>query len=291
MTDPAVWLYAVRPAAAPAVPAGLSGVAGEPVRSVCHGDLEAVVGTLPPSLAAQDGVQARLADPVWLEQAVRRHHHVVDTLFRAAATVPFRLATIYRGDHRVVELLETRAAALRPALETATGRAEWGVRAYPLPAGTPAGPGAPAGTPAAPGTPADSASSAGRGAAAEAGAATGSGAAAGTAVATAPTTGTAYLLRRRTELAAREQARAEAAAEAAELEATLSQWAVAVRRLSTDHGADEPVPAVSNVSYLVEQSRAADFVACAHRLRERLPRLRLRITGPWPPYSFVELPG
>ena len=288
MTDEtAVWVYAVRADAAPPAPAGLTGVAGEPIRLLHQGDLAAAVGTMPPALADEARLREQLLDLRWLEQTVRRHHDVVDTLFRAAAAVPFRLATIYRSDERVRQLLDTSSPLLRQALSTATGAAEWGVRAYPLaePAtdsddagGTAvlSHPDSASATPAAdPATPAAARANPTSGAAKASG----------------PAAGTAYLLRRRAELAGRERARARAAAEAAELEAALAPLAVAVRRLGSGAGLGEPVPAVSNASYLVEHQRAAEFVECAHRLRERLPRLRLRLTGPWPPYSFVEISG
>jgi gas vesicle protein GvpL/GvpF len=46
---------------------------------------------------------------------------------------------------------------------------------------------------------------------------------------------------------------------------------------------------VSNCSYLVDRRRADEFLAAADRLRvEHVPiGLGVRITGPWPPYSFT----
>ncbi|WP_020575451.1 GvpL/GvpF family gas vesicle protein [Actinopolymorpha alba] len=46
-----------------------------------------------------------------------------------------------------------------------------------------------------------------------------------------------------------------------------------------------------NVSFLVNRGDASEFLSVAEKLGERLqPRVRLRLTGPLPPYSFVQSP-
>lgn len=44
---------------------------------------------------------------------------------------------------------------------------------------------------------------------------------------------------------------------------------------------------VLNAAYLVDDDRADDFRAAVRRLGEARPRIRLRLTGPWAPYSFA----
>ena len=44
---------------------------------------------------------------------------------------------------------------------------------------------------------------------------------------------------------------------------------------------------VLNAAYLLDDDRAAGFAAAVEALSDRHPRLRLELTGPWPPYSFT----
>src|SRR5690606_24048197 len=103
----------------------------EPVRLVECGRLAAVVGSvdLP---AGDDPLQQRLRDAGWLEHAARRHHEVVAACAHAGATAPLRLATVYRDDLRVREMLRRHAVTLLDCLEAVAGREEWGVQAYLL---------------------------------------------------------------------------------------------------------------------------------------------------------------
>jgi hypothetical protein len=45
---------------------------------------------------------------------------------------------------------------------------------------------------------------------------------------------------------------------------------------------------VANLSYLVERERAEKFLMAAQEFQRDNPQLRLKISGPLPPYSFVE---
>ncbi|MGW7281519.1 GvpL/GvpF family gas vesicle protein [Streptomyces sp. NPDC054844] len=47
---------------------------------------------------------------------------------------------------------------------------------------------------------------------------------------------------------------------------------------------------LANVSFLVKQDSAEEFLAAVERARRDLPHLEVRVNGPLPPYSFVE-PG
>ncbi|MFI1523155.1 GvpL/GvpF family gas vesicle protein [Kitasatospora cineracea] len=66
---------------------------------------------------------------------------------------------------------------------------------------------------------------------------------------------------------------------------------------STEHPPQPPEatgvrdPMLLNGAYLVHRSREAGFARAVRDLREQhAPVLRLELTGPWPPYSFVDLP-
>ena len=47
---------------------------------------------------------------------------------------------------------------------------------------------------------------------------------------------------------------------------------------------------LANVSFLVDQASAEEFLAAVEEARRSHPHIELRVNGPLPPYSFVE-PG
>jgi hypothetical protein len=295
MAEPrATWVYAVVPATVAGPPAGVTGVADEPVRLVAEAGVAAVVGSVSRREVAEEPLRQHLRDPVWLERAARRHHEVVTACFQRAPTAPFRLATVYHSDARVRRLLGERGPELRAVLDSVTGRAEWGVQVATARLAPPAAPsttGA-AGSTGVAGT-ATGAAPPATGAAATTGAAAAVAGAGGTAVAAsagAGRRGTDYLLRRRAERDARERARRAALDAAGRVDEVLAGLAVTTRRLTppvAETGDDAPV--VFNAAYLVDDARAEEFVRAVRALGDQLPGARVRATGPWPAYSFVEI--
>lgn len=246
----ATWVYAVVPASADRVPGGPAGVADGAVRLVARQELAAVVSSVDRAEVA-GALGQEPPDPAWLERAARHHHEVISAFFPGLPTVPFRLGTIYHDDDRVREMLAERAGEFRAALDAVTGRVEWGVRAFPeAPPPEPAG--------------------------ASAGSLAGS-------LAGAALPGTDYLLRRKAEQSAREQARRAAAAAAQDLDQRLRLLSVAARGHPAHDGE------TLNMSYLVDNARADEFVRTLRSLDGPSPPLRLHLTGPWPAYSFVGL--
>ncbi|QSB15191.1 GvpL/GvpF family gas vesicle protein [Natronosporangium hydrolyticum] len=259
MSDQASWVYAVLPGETSALPTGLTGVMAEPPRLVRDSGLAAVVGSVPAAEVTEARLAERLADADWLEQVVRAHHEVVSTCFARQPTVPFRLATVYHNDGRVAELLRDQSARLREALDTVTGRAEWGVQASPVAPdpGDEAGPGDDGAHPP------------------------------------AERSGTEYLLHRRARRARQQQARADAAVAAQQLDAALLPFAMAIHRSPppTRSPDGQPEPVVLNSAYLVDDDHAKEFADTVHSAVAGLPQLRVRMTGPWPAYSFVTVAG
>ncbi|WP_026877217.1 GvpL/GvpF family gas vesicle protein [Jiangella gansuensis] len=256
MSDTGCYLYAIAKPVDDDVIGGLRGVAGEPVRTVRHRDLVAVVGTVDTGADGGFGADAlrhHLNDLQWLEGMVRAHHAVVDGVARVVPTAPLRLATICDDDDGVRDRLDRWHDGFRRALDEVTGRAEWSVKVYAPPA-TEASP-EPA--PAAP--------------------------------IGAPGSGAAYLRRRKAAATRREDALAASLAAADDVHAALSHAAADARRLAVQDqrltGSDTPMSL--NGAYLVANDRADEFMDVVHSLRERHPRCRLDVAGPWPAYSFV----
>ncbi|GAA3956466.1 GvpL/GvpF family gas vesicle protein [Actinomadura viridis] len=265
----AVYLYGVARGLDPAALEGTIGVAGTAVRAVAAGDLTALVSTVRLDQYGEEALRANLEDLAFLEETARAHHHVVDRAAHAAPTAPVRIATLYRDDERIGEILTQRREQFTEVLDSITGRTEWGVKAYAYPeayeeAPTEAPTEAPAATTAGPGT----GSSAGAGA------------------------GTAYLKRRQDQRRRREDATRRITAQAEAVHTELAGHAVAARR----HPPQDPRLSghqgtlILNTAYLVDDEASQGFLAVADDIAARLPGIEVEVTGPWPPYSFIETP-
>ncbi|MEV3926037.1 GvpL/GvpF family gas vesicle protein [Actinomadura coerulea] len=278
--DPAgtgVYLYGVARGLDPAALGDTPGVAGAPVRGVVAAGLTALVSTVRLDEYGESALRANLEDLEWLEATARAHHDVVDRAAHAAPTAPVRIATIYRDDARVAEVLADEGGRFTEVLDLIAGRSEWGVKAYADPEllrgdaaqqdpGGGLAPGAEPSTGPAPADGADGGSSGG--------------------------VGTAYLRRRQQERRRRADAGRRVGEQADAVHAELADHAVASRhhppqdpRLSGRAGTQ-----VLNVAYLLDEEQVEGFLAVARTADERLAGIEVEVTGPWPPYSFIE-PG
>lgn len=271
--DTAVYLYGVARGLDPAVLEGAEGVAGAPVRALDAAGLTALVSTVRLEEFGERALREHLEDLDWLEATARAHHEVVDRAARAAPTAPVRIATIYRDEERVGQVLAEDRERFAQVLDRIRGRSEWGVKAYAyaeaLHGDEPAEP-EPESPPA---TAPDAAGGAGGGADGGAGGA-----------------GTAYLRRRQSQRRRREDAGRRVTAQAQEIHAELGDHAVASRQ----HPAQDPRLSghdgtqILNVAYLLDDEQVEAFVDVARGIDARLPGIGIELTGPWPPYSFID---
>ncbi|TDD21452.1 GvpL/GvpF family gas vesicle protein [Actinomadura sp. KC06] len=272
----AVYLYGVARGLDPGALRGAAGVAGAPVRGVVEGGLTALVSTVRLEEYGEAALRANLEDLAWLEATARAHHAVVDRAAHAAPTAPVRIATIYRDDARVAEVLAAQSARFGEVLDGIAGRSEWGVKAYAAPGIPDHGDGG--------------LTDPGGGLAPRAEPLTGPNPGAGSDPGGGGGVGTAYLQRRQRERRRREDAGRRAAQRAADVHAALADHAVASRhhppqdpRLSGRPGAQ-----ILNVAYLLDEERVEGFLAVARTAADRLPGVEVEVTGPWPPYSFID---
>jgi hypothetical protein len=255
----AIWLYAVVPAAQCLAPAGLTGVAGEPVRLLAGENpaegLSALIGDVPLSDFDHDPLREHLEDLRWLEEAARAHHRVIAETARGSDVIPLRFATLYRDEAAVRALLSERREDFVSALKRIAGRTEWGVKAYVDPEALTARTDEPHQDHNAPGT--------------------------------------AYLLRRRAQQQGQQAARQQAIQRAEEVHTALADSAVG----AVQHPPQDPRLAgyqgwmILNGSYLVDHGRAQQFTAAVTSCGQRFPDVRLELSGPWPAYSFTTEDG
>ncbi|MEV0405031.1 GvpL/GvpF family gas vesicle protein [Actinoallomurus sp. NPDC050550] len=258
MTESGTYLYAIARDTGAALPPGLTGLLGAPVRTITEAGLVAYAGTVPLEQFGEEGLKRNLEDLPWLEATARAHHQVVEAAAAVGPVAPVRLVTVYRDDEQIRRLLGERAEEFTDVLARVTGRREWGVKVYATAQRTPSGDVR---------TPGPSEQAGGR-------------------------PGTAYLKRRRTDLHTREEAWRKAATRAERIDAALAEIAVARRY----HRAQDPQLSgrddwmVLNGAYLVDDDRGDEFAATVAALRE--PELEVQLTGPWAPYSFtISEPG
>jgi Gas vesicle synthesis protein GvpL/GvpF len=252
MADTLVYLYAVGGAALrEALPPGLTGIGGGPVRILVEGRLGAAVNTVEPLEFSEEALQRNLEDLTWLAATARAHHAVVDRVWQHQPVAPLRLATVYLDDDNVRALLRAKEAAFTAALDRLRGRREWGVKAFARsqPDADPDRSGADA--------------------------------------TVGP--GAAYLLRKRKARDRVARAQQDVQDAAADLHRILSAAAAASHLYPPQDpqlsGHREHM--VLNAAYLVEESGAGAFVDAVRTWHS--PHIHQEMTGPWAPYSFATL--
>lgn len=247
-----VWLYAVSRDPAPAVLGDLAGVAAEAPRFVAAAGLAAVVGDVPLSAFGEEALTRNLEDLDWLAAVARAHDSVIVSLVDRGPAIPMRLATVYHDDDRVRRLLENRAVEFARALDQVAGKTEWGVKIFLAPA--------PDAVPAA-------ASPSPRGA------------------------GAAYLARRRAALDSREHQERCGVEQANRAHTVLAALAVEARTHPPQSRAlaGEDGRMILNGAYLVDNEHTLRFAEAAAACDQDNDAIRVRLTGPWPPYSFSVL--
>ena len=221
---------------------------GKP-RLVEAGDgLWIVVGDAPLPQYGEASIARGLQDLDWVSRCAIAHESVVERWIRARAVVPMKLFTIFESDARALAYVGQQRRKLDRIIRRVAGRCEWGVRIRIA-------------SPPAPERRTRRA-----------------------------TSGTGYLAaKKQVRDTAHEQAgRAESRATAAF--ATLGSKAAEARRHSPPAGGQVRSRLVLDAAFLVATDRVEPFQAAARRLTRDLKGegFGLELTGPWPPYNFIE---
>lgn len=226
-----------------------SGVDGHPVLVHRHAGFSALVSQVPRDRFNEQALTERLEDLESVEGLARAHDAVLEAALATVTVVPFRLCTVYSSVQALDTTLAREGPALSAALDRLDGTQEWGLKAF-LRAPVPA-------------SPAEEAAS-----------------------------GTEYLMRKRERRDAAVAGREATETAVAQIHARLTECATAStlsrphdRRLS---GRDTEM--VLNAAYLVPAEGVAAFRAIVEDLarRHEAEDVELELTGPWPPYHFVE---
>jgi hypothetical protein len=254
-TGVGIYVYCVMPGDAQPSLDGVAGMdARHPVEVVRHAGLAAVTTRVPLEEFGAEPLKRNLNDLDWLARVARAHQAVLDRVFASTPIVPFRLCTIYGDEAHVHQMLEREHAVLTDTLARLRDRSEWGVKLM-----------------------VDAARRAERDPEPR-----------------APATGREFFERRSRERRERAAGQGFTLRAAEEVHERLRRQATAATLLQPQsralHGREGEM--IFNGAYLVERSGVERFRAVAEELRadQEQHGLALEVTGPWPPYNFVEPP-
>jgi hypothetical protein len=263
-----VYLYGFVEAEDRAGSAALAGVVGvDPdadVHLVREGPVAAVVSEVQADEFSEAALARKLNDIGSLESVARGHERVLDALVASGTVLPARLATLYRNEDDVRRVAAEQQSALTKAFRRLAGVREWGVKVFVrrpcllkrLEEQGAAGP----------------ASSAAR----------------------AVPQGAAYLAERQRRQELERRLRSEVLARADEVHEALRGLATASRLVGTraELPGDDLGELALNAAYLVRREDEGALRELVASFERRLDGrgFVVRLTGPWPPYNFLEEP-
>ena len=225
------------------------GIMDADIRTIPFHDLEVVVSDLAAASFGEAAWAEHGEDTRWVTPVAAAHHEVLQHLVEHGDVLPLPLPGIYPNDEVLIAALDSSRRALEHAWRFLSGHVEWSVQIFPTSSPRPT-------------------------------------------EAPAPSSGREYLERRRSQQDARntERGRREIALTQTH-EALARGTAASVMRAPLDTavtGRDEPM--LLNSAYLVARDEEQRFLGLAEELHDQLVAtagLRIEVTGPWPPYSFV----
>jgi hypothetical protein len=245
-----LYLYAVTtPAADGFVHDGMGADTQATARRV--GDFVVVAEPADADVWTGSGSAARLERIEWVAPRAVHHEAVVEAVMQRAPVYPARFGTLFSSEARLAATLAAHAEALTVFLARVATASEWGVQAL-----------------------LDRARAEQH--------------RAGTADAAPPASGAAYLRRRKAQQAARAGLGAWAEARAGAALNALARHAAATQPLPVRPDPSLDGEVVRNAAFLVDDAALDAFRAAVERrsAAHADAGLTLRLTGPWPPYTF-----
>lgn len=212
-----------------------------------------VVANAPLDRFGEAAINARLSDLDWVARAAVAHEGVVEAFTGAPAVLPMKLFTIFTSDDRALDHVRSDAPRIDALLRRVARHHEWGVRIMLDPASIR--------------TPARR-----------------------SAAASKVESGRGFLSRKKSQRDdAVERARRARQTVAAVYDRLAARATLARRRMASQL----PVrggPLLLDAAFLVKAASSSRFRGLAARESKALAPngYRLTLTGPWPPYSFVQ---
>jgi len=236
------------------VPAGLPGTGKVHLLDAAP-DLFVVVADAPLDRYGEAAINRGLADLDWVSRAAVAHEAVVEAFIGEMAVLPMKLFTIFMNDERVLAHVRADRQRIAALIARVADHQEWGIRVV-LDRTRAAGAQRPNAKP-------------------------GSRAAA---------SGIAYLAHKKAQRDSTAKLATNARQTVAALYDRLSSRARDARRRTASELPMESGPLLLDAAFLVPRARAAAFQTLTAREAKSLERqgYGLTVTGPWPPYTFVQ---
>lgn len=253
MSASATYVYCIvssrQPLITTSTPAGLPGAGKARALEIRPGRY-AVVSDAPLDRFGEAPLAERLSDLEWVSRAAVAHDAVTESFMsQADAVVPMKLFTLFTSDDRALEQLRSRWTRVEAAIRRLNRHEEWGVRLVFDDSRAPAD--EPTG-----------AASSGRG----------------------------YLMAKRRHRAATDAHSSKMRRVAAGVLKALRPFARDTRRRAVTAPPGSRSRLLLDAAFLVPRVKAARFRATTERQAKKIAPAgyALQITGPWPPYSFVD---
>jgi Gas vesicle synthesis protein GvpL/GvpF len=241
------------------VPPGLDGLG--PVRLLevderkSQGELPAwlVAADAPLDRYGEDAINRGLSDLDWVSRAAVAHERVIESFIAAPAVLPMKLFTIFTSDERAREHIRRQSARIRSLVRRVANHQEWGLRVILDRAG--------AAKTARPATRAKTEIS-----------------------------GTSFLLHKKSARDRSAELSRRAQETVADLYDRLSEHAAKSKRRASGDLPVQGGPLLLDAAFLVAAKRAKRFRTIVGREAQTLGRqgYLLTLSGPWPPYTFVQ---
>jgi archaellum component FlaC len=237
-----------------------------PVYSLPYQAIQAIVSRVSLREFGQEALEANLNDLKWLEAKVHAHQGVLETVLASRTLIPMKFCTIYRSESRVQEMLAQHYSDFVDVLNRLDGKKEWGVKVY-----------------------CDA-----RILAQRVGEINDRVKELKTEIAT-KSSGMAYFMKKKLEETTDEEMERASDECAQRSHDRLSSYAkeAVINPLQSKEITSRKEEMILNGAYLVAEEQLAAFRAGLASLEEEYGDLgfSFEMTGPWPPYNFVTLPG
>ena len=236
------------------VPAGLRGMGRPRLLEVSRGRF-LVVADAPLDKYGEEAINRRLSDLDWVARAAVAHEAVVESFPSATAVLPMKLFTIFTSDERALEHMHHDSARIDALVRRVSRHHEWGVRIVLDRARATAARARPVSAARRPGA-----------------------------------LGKSYLARKKAQRDSAAELAQHARDTVADLFDRLAARAGLARRRGASELPSEGGPLLLDAAFLVPVKRAASFRNLAAREARRVARdgYQLTLSGPWPPYSFIQ---
>jgi hypothetical protein len=213
-----------------------------------------VVADAPLDRFSESQINSHLHDLDWVARAALAHEGVVESFVNAPALLPMKLFTIFTSDERALQHVASDDAHVRAILKRVLQRDEWGVRVSLARARDTA-------------ASRTSPPSGGR-----------------------PISGASYLKQKKALHHTKQELADRARDIVAELYDRTSVLAAAARRRGARDLPVKDGPLLLDATFLIDRKKEGRFKSLLAREARRLAAsgFHLSVTGPWPPYSFLD---